>query len=413
MSTSSSFTSSITQKVGGKTAKEASLNPKGKDILAILIFLGGLAFFITLINQPDRAWSCYLIGFFYFTSLALGGLFFTALQHITHAEWSVSLRRFSEALTAFLPYAFGMGVLFLLFGAEILYSWLIPSQVALDPLLQHKEPYLNSSFLWIRWLVFFGLWILLARFIVRPSLEQEGKGESYKAINLSAKVVKPSVLFIIFFGLSYFFFSVDALMSLEPHWFSTIFGVYTFSGLFQSTLAFLILLIVYQTRKNNELNAYINENHLHDLGKFLFSFTIFWAYIAFSQYMIIWYANLPEETIFFLPRSQGSWAYVSLSLLVFKFMVPFLALLPRWAKRNSTHLVAVSILILIMQYVDLYWLVYPYYSGEEVIFSFSEIFIFIGFLGLFLLSIHRFLHQNSLIPYKDPGLKKSMEHHVL
>ena len=389
-----------------------SLNPKGEDIYSILMLLGGLAFIVTLINQPDRAWSSYLIGFFYFTSLALGGLFFTAVQHVTSAKWSVSLRRFSEALTAFLPYALMAGVVFLIFGVHTLYPWLHPGHVDSDSLLKHKEPYLNSTFLWLRWILFFSLWILFARLIIAPSLKQGDKNGKVSKKWVS-KMVPPSVLFLLFFALSYSLFSIDALMSLEPHWFSTIFGVYTFAGLFQSTMAFVILFILAKMRKNQELNSYVNANHLHDLGKFLFAFTIFWAYIAYSQYMLIWYANLPEETIFFLPRSQGSWVYISLSLLVFKFIVPFLALLPRWAKRHPVHLGAVSLLVLVMQYLDVYWLVYPYYNQEKVVLSVSEILIFIGFLGLFLFVTHRFLKKNSLVPYQDPRLKESQRHHVL
>ena len=440
---------SKSNKINSKSILD-SLNPKGVDIYAILMFVGGITFLITLINQPERAWSSYLVSFFYFTSLALGGLFFTALQHVVRASWSVSIRRFCESLTAFLPFAFLSALVFLLFGTSLLYEWLSPEHVSHDPLLQHKAPYLNRSFLWVRWVIFFGLWLFFTRLIVGSSsksnkedseikeeLKREGLKikELKKAGTLKAKGSKAeegateqskvkegkfllkrlrfSVIFLLIFTFSYSLFSIDALMSLEPHWFSTIFGIYTFSGLFQSTVAFIILLIVYKMKKNKELNNFINENHLHDLGKFLFTFTIFWAYIAFSQYMLIWYANLPEETVFFLSRLKGSWAYLSLFLLIFKFIVPFLVLLPRWAKRSPTHLSAVSILILIMQYIDIYWIVYPHYSKERVMISTSEVFIFIGFLGLFLFSIHRFLNRNSLVPYRDLKLKESIEHHVV
>ena len=217
--------------------------------------------------------------------------------------------------------------------------------------------------------------------------------------------------FILFFALSYSLFSVDLLMSLEPHWFSTIFGVYCFSGLFQSSLAFMILMCLFCQSKG-WVTGLLTIEHVHDLAKLLKGFTVFWAYIAFSQFMLIWYANLPEETIFFLHRSHDNWMNISLSLIIFKFIVPFACLLPRWAKRTPYHLVIVCSLILIMQYVDLYWIVYPNYK-ESPTFSWLEPGIFLGFLGLFLSSIAGFLNRNNLIPIKDPRLHESINHHVI
>ncbi|MCB0362718.1 MAG: molybdopterin oxidoreductase, partial [Bdellovibrionales bacterium] len=321
-----------------------------KTIYSIFMFLGLAAFVVTLITDRERAWHAYLVGLFYFLSISLGGLFFVAIQHLTKAGWSVNIRRLVEALVAFLPYAFGLGVL-LLFGAYQLYEWLDMEMVANDALLSHKSAYLNLPFFLVRFVAFFGLWLLFSKVLIGRSLQQDKTGD----VGLTHRILPWSVAFIPVFALSYTFFGFDTLMSLEPHWFSTIFGVYTFAGLFQSTMAVTILLILYLHRKGL-LKSVVNENHLHDLGKFLFAFTVFWAYIAFSQYMLIWYANLPEETIFYLPRVEHSWLFVSLSLLIFKFIVPFLALLPRWAKRTPAHLAAVSILILVMQYVDIYWL---------------------------------------------------------
>lgn len=378
-----------------------------KTITISLGFIGLLAFVLTLINNPQRAWMAYLIPLFYFTSLALGGLFFTAIQHITKAGWSVNVRRVSESFTAFLPLAAIAGVIFL-FGAPEIYKWLKPAYVAADPLLIHKQPYLNFPFFIIRTVLFFGLWIWFAKVIVGRSLAQDTSGDE----SLTHKQIKTSIGFILVFALSYSFFSVDLLMSVEPHWFSTIFGVYCFAGLFQSSLAFMIITLIY-LRKKGLLDKYVTTDHLHDLGKFLFAFTVFWAYIGFSQYMLIWYANLPEETIFIIPRSEHAWAYVSIFLLIGKFIVPFFALLPRWAKRNPTHLVAVSVLILIMQYVDLYWLVYPAFFEEKLVFSLPEILIFLGFGGLFVFSVARFLGRNKLLAQKDPRIGESMHHHVV
>ena len=160
------------------------------------------------------------------------------------------------------------------------------------------------------------------------------------------------------------------------------------------------------------LNGLVNENHLHDLGKYLKGFSVFYAYIGFSQFMLIWYANLPEETFFYLNRAAGGWMIASWSLLIFKFAVPFLLLLPRWAKRTPAHLVAVSVLVLFMEYIDIHWLVYPNFTMEEYLFSWQEVGVFLGFFGLFLWTVTGFLSRHSIVPIRDPRLEESIHHHV-
>ena len=378
-----------------------------KTIGAAMLFLGLITFGVMLMRDKERAWHAYLAGYFYFAALALGGLFFASIQFLTKAGWSVNIRRFSECLTAYLPVA-GLGAVILFAAGPNLYEWLDKATVAADPLLQHKEGYLNQTFFWIRTLLFFGLWMFFAAKLVGGSVAQDKSGDE----NITKRSVGYSIGFLLTFAISFSLFSVDLLMSLEPHWFSTIFGVYCFAGLFQSTLATMILLIIYSMKKGY-LKGVVDENHLHDLGKFLFAFTVFWAYIAFSQFMLMWYANMPEETIFFIPRMTGSWTYVSLGLIIFKFVVPFLALLPRWAKRTPNHLAAVSILILATAYLDLYWLIYPTYNEEQVVFGLPEILIWGGFAGAFMLSIFRFLGKNNMVPVKDPRISESLHHHVV
>jgi len=372
-----------------------------------MMFLGLIAFLMTLYKDPSRAWHSYLTSFFYMMSLALGGLFFTAIQHVTNAGWSVNVRRISESFMAFLPMGFVLGIVFL-FGAPQIYSWLDPAAVAQDPLLQHKSGYLNQTFFWIRFVGFFVVWIVLSKLMVGNSLKQDETGDE----SLTVKNVKISVIGILVFALTYSFFSVDTIMALEAHWFSTIFGVYAFSGLFQSTVALMILIALYLIKKG-QLKGIVTMDHMHDLGKFLFGFTVFWAYIAFSQFMLIWYANLPEETFFFVPRSTGSWAWVSVALIVFKFIVPFFALLPKWAKRTPNHLSMVCYLILIMQYIDIFWVVYPHYDEHSVALGLPEILMFLGFMGVFLYTITRFLSKHSVVAFRDPRKHESDHHHVV
>lgn len=378
-----------------------------KTIYAILIFVGFAGFVVGLINNQERAWHAYLVAMFYFVSLGLGGVFFTALQYITSAGWSVTVRRFSESFSAFLPIGGAMAVVYMIFGAPHVYEWLNAAVVAKDELLQHKAPYLNAPFFWIRIVGFFAIWIFFARKLVGNSVQQDKTGDE----SLTTRSTKPAIIFVLLFALSYSLFAIDTLMSLNPHWFSTIYGVYCFGGMFQTTMASMILVSIYFMNKG-QLQGFVDENHLHDLGKFLFAFTVFWAYIAFSQYMLMWYANLPEETTFYIPRSQGSWLWVSIALLVFKFVVPFFALLPRWAKRSPTHLAAVCCLILVMQFVDIYWLVYPQFNEHEPVFGLTEILSFCGALGLFIFATTRFLSQNSIVAYRDPRLHEAIHHHV-
>jgi hypothetical protein len=384
------------------------LDPKVKTALAALACIGGVLLAIGFMVDRERAWHAYLVSFFYFTCLAMGGLFFTAIQHMASAGWSVNIRRLAEALTAFIPYLIVLGLPIVFFAGKDLYLWLDADVVAADPILTGKAAYLNKTFFAIRFVLFAGAWTFFAKKIVGFSLQQDNDGKE----EWTALALKWSVIFVLVFALSFSFFSVDFLMSLEPHWFSTIFGIYCFAGMFQSTLALLCLISMYVMHKG-WARGLVTIEHVHDLAKYTKAFTVFWAYIAFSQFMLIWYANLPEETIFYIHRSHGGWLYISVGLIVFRFVVPFLALLPRWAKRTPSHLASVCVLILVMQYVDLYWLVYPNYSNEFVAFSWMEIGAFVGFLGGFGLVVTQFLTKYNLLPIKDPRKAESINHHVV
>ena len=384
------------------------ISARFKTIYSVLMFLGLAVFLVGLKQSQERAWASYLIGFFYFTSLSLGGIFFTCLQHVTHAGWSVNIRRFSESMSAFLPYAFVLGLIFLFTGSGKLYEWLDASYMMNDPMLAKKASYLNGTFFAVRILLFFSIWLVLKNRIIGQSLRQDETGDA----NITNKLVPWSIAFLLLFALSYTLFSVDTIMSLDPHWYSTMFGVYCFAGLFQASLAMMILITLW-VRQKGLVNAFVKADHLHDLGKYLKAFTVFMAYIGFSQFMLIWYANLPEETHFFLHRAHGGWMGITLSLLVFKFIVPFLLLLPMKNKRSVAHLTLVSILILVMEYVDLYWLIYPNLKGgDHIMFGIWEVGVFVGFLGAFMFAVSRFLAKNSLIPMNDPRRGESMVHHV-
>ncbi len=379
-----------------------------QQITSLFIFTGFVAGVLSLLlGFENRMWHAYLVNYVYFLLMAVGGLFFISLHHVCKAGWSANVRRLAEALPAYLPWA-ALLMLPLLWGAFSLYDWLDPQKILKDPLLQHKRPYLNFPFFLIRVGLFLGGWWFFFKKLVGFSLKQDKDGD----MRWTHKSLKCSIMFLFFFAFSLSFFSVDFLMSLDAHWFSTIFGVYVFAGLFQSVFAATILLAATLLKLNSSYRSLIKPDHFHDMGKFLFAATVFWAYIAFSQYMLIWYANLPEETTFFLYRSQGWWAWVSVSLIVGKFILPFLVLLPRESKRNLSILVPVAVFILLMQWIDLYWLIYPHFDPKIPRWGVLELALFLGFLGLFLKSVFLFLSQHPVIPLKDPMAKESSSHHV-
>jgi len=259
----------------------------------------------------------------------------------------------------------------------------------------------------LRLIVFGALAIIFAKLMVGNSLKQDQNGDE----SLTTKNTALGVAYTLIFAITFSIFSVDLLMSLLPTWYSTIYGVYTFAGSIQSTFALLILIMLYMKNKGF-ITGYVTIEHVHDVAKFLKGFTVFWAYIAFSQFMLIWYANIPEETEFYLMRAQGGWMVISMSLLILKFIVPFLALLPRGAKRNEGHLVLVCALVLIMQYVDIYWLVYPTFFDNHVVFGFYEVALLAGFVGIFMLTVMKFYQTHSLVAIKDPRMHESVNHHV-
>jgi hypothetical protein len=370
------------------------------------IAIGALTFILGFIKDPQRMWQAYLTSYFFFACLAIGGLFFAAVNHVVRSGWSVSVRRMVESFTAFIPFVL-LGAMVLLFGIKHLYPWADAQRVAEDAILQSKAAYLNVPFTALRWFIFAGAMFWFAKAIVGNSLEQDKTGNE----ELTNKNLGLSVKFLVVFALGFTLFSMDLFMTLSPYWYSTIFGIYTFAGMFQSTMAALILIMMF-VRKHGLIKGYITDEHQHDVAKFLKGFTVFWAYIAFSQFMLIWYANIPEETEFYILRAHGGWIYVSFGLLIFRFIVPFLSLLPKAAKRSTTHLAVICILILAMQYLDIYWLVYPNFNDNHVVFSLWEVGMFLGFGGLFLLSVQKFLSSNSLVPLKDPRLHECVNHTV-
>lgn len=378
--------------------------PRTWKVTFYILAAVGLASFVTaLCTDPTRAWYNYLIGYFYWMSISLFGAFFTAIHHATGAQWSTPVRRLAEGMSSFLLVAAGL-LFVLFFGLHHLYEWTHLEEVAHDAILKGKSGYLNTPFFIIRSVVGMGIWAGFAWYFCKKSIAQDASG----AIPITKQLIKASVIFLPLFALSFTMASFDDIMSVEPHFFSTIFGVYQFASLFNTGVTTLTIITILLMQRGL-LNGLVTEHHVHDLAKWMFAFTVFWAYIAFSQYMLIWYANLPEETFFFMKRQTHGWGVIGIALAFMKFIIPFFLLIGKWAKVKMNYILTVATLMLIASWVDLYWNVAPAFV-ENARFGWQEIGIFAGFVGLFGLVVSRFYSHHPLVPIKDPYLLDGVNH---
>src|SRR5215207_3145325 len=345
---------------------------------AACALLGAVACAILGAANPKQFFFSWLVSFLFFLSLALGALFFVLIQYAAQGEWGIVLRRIGETIFATVPV---MAALFLpvLLGLHDLYLWSVPGAAEHDALLQWKAPFLNVPFFLIRAALYFGMWSVIALVYYRGSRGQDVTGDP----KVSARLRRLAGPAIIVLALTQSFASIDWIMSLTPHWYSTIFGVYFFAGSFVGFIALLSVVAV-AMRRARLLDSVISAEHLHDVGKFLFAFTAFWAYIGFSQFFLMWYANLPEETIWYQARLQGSWKAVSILLMVGHFGVPFLYLMGRAVKRRSSTLAIGGVWLLGMHFVDLYWQVMPTLHPEGVRPSALDVAAFVAVGGCFL-----------------------------
>ncbi len=353
-------------------------------------------------SNPKQFFFSWLVSFLFFLSLALGGLFFVLIQYATQGGWGIVLRRIGETIFALLPV---MAVLFLplLLGLRDLYSWAVPGAAEHDALLRWKAPYLNVPFFLIRAAIYFAVWTFMALLYYRGSRGQDVTGDPAVSARLR-RLAGPAIIVL---AVTQTFASIDWIMSLTPHWYSTMFGVYFFAGSFVGFIALLSVLAA-AMRQAGLLETVISAEHLHDMGKLLFAFTSFWAYIAFSQFFLIWYANLPEETIWYRARLEGSWEGVSLLLMAGHFGVPFFYLMGRDVKRRGWTLAIGGTWLLAMHFVDLYWQVMPTLHPEGVRPSPLDVAAFIAVGGCFVAAAGWLMRRQALVPLRDPRLAESL-----
>ncbi|NOX66989.1 MAG: quinol:cytochrome C oxidoreductase [Chlorobi bacterium] len=339
----------------------------------------------------------------FLTSVGLGALFFVALEHLVGAVWSTPFRRIFEILSAVLL-ILPLVALPIFFHVHDIFHWTHTDVVAVDEILQQKSPYLNMTFFTIRIIVYFAIWIIFYWLLIRNSKKQD-KTKDQKITRINARI---SAVFMPIFAFTITFSSIDWLMSLEPHWFSTIFGVYYFSGTVVVSLAVGTLLVIWLNEKGLLVKG-IKKDHYYSLGALLFAFINFWAYIAFSQYLLIWYANLPEETFWFIQKWEGSWMIFSIIFLIVHFGVPYFGLLSQPSKMDPKRLKFMSAWLIFAHIMDLYWIVMPTFSPDSFVFGWIEIgFIILG-IGIVMVVFYFKARNTNLVAIGDPKLQRGID----
>ncbi|QXD15962.1 hypothetical protein GQ464_003155 [Rhodocaloribacter litoris] len=375
------------------------------------VLIGAALLVVSLVGwavDPRQFYFSYLVGWVFCVSLALGALYFVVIQHLTKARWSVVVRRIPEALTWAFP-ILALLAIPILIGMHDLFHWthhelIDPESPAYDPVLAGKAPYLNVPFFIGRLVFYFAVWTLVAYRLYTRSIRQDVTGDP----EIPALQRKTSAWGLALMAVTTAFASYDLLMSLDPHWFSTIFGVYFFGGAFLAAFAFITLSAILLQR-GGMLGRTVTAEHYHDLGKFMFGFTVFWAYIAFSQYMLIWYGNLPEETVWYRHRLEHGWEAHSAVLLFGHFVIPFWALISRTAKRIPALMAFMSVWVLVLHWFDYHWIAMPVLHPEQAGFHWLDFTCWLGLFALtFGLCFYR-LSRHSLVPERDPYLARSIE----
>lgn len=401
----------------------------GNTLSMGLFVLGAIGLAVAAIGavtQPmglRQALAGYHIGAMSVLAVCLGAMFWVLVFHLTQAGWSATLRRQFENVMSLTPIAVVMVLPVLaieLLNGGILFAWMNPDVVAGDPLYEEKSVYFTFGvggapwFFILRAVIYAVVLTVISRKLWGYSVEQDRTGDK----TLSNRAQATSAWGMLLFALTTAFLAFDWLMTLDYRFFSTMWGVYYFAGCAFASVS-LLTLVLALLRRSGRLRGLVTVEHFHDLGKLMFGFTVFWAYIAFSQYFLIWYSNIPEETSFFLARKEGGWEHLSALLVWGHFLVPFFILLWRWVRRSPGALAVIAVWLLVMQVADLYWVVRPMVflrgmPGVEDPVQIGRLWLdlapIVGVTAIFGGLLVRKIYSGVLIPVHDPRLPEALHH---
>jgi hypothetical protein len=380
--------------------------------ISVLISLGMFYFIDT--RQPEIGFRAffhsYLANFMYCLSICLGALFFVMVQHLTRASWSAALRRIAELLAVTIPW---WSLLFLPILAMVLftsspalYAWNLGRGEGLGDMVEAKLVYLNPGFFAARTIVYFAVFCTAAWVYFNLSRRQDETGDT----TITLKLQRYAGPFIMLFALAINFAAFDWMMSTDAAWFSTIYGVYLFAASMLSFFAVMIL-SCFLLQRSGRLEKLVTVEHFHDLSKFQFGFIVFWAYIAFSQFLLYWYGNIPEETVWYKERMTHGWEIVGLLLIVFHFAVPFLGTVSRHVRRNKTVMAGWAGLILVMHWMDFMFLIMPNVGSVSAMLVLGHLLCWIGMASIFLALVLIRVGDTPLVALKDPWLPESLAYH--
>ena len=379
-----------------------------RNTAVLLLGVGAITAIYGVTAAPERTWPNLLLNGFYITSVGVSAMFFLATQRATGARWSASLRRVPEAFLSILPLAAAL-MLALFFGRHVLYSWSNPGALAAETAIAGKLRYLQPSWVFTRMVIVLVAWMVFAWLFRRTSIRQDKHPEL--GLVLHEKLTRYAVAFIPVFALTLTVAAFDWLISADPRWFSTMYAVYVFAGTFVEGIAAITLAVVL-LKESGPMRDAVSDRQLHDLGKMLFAFSTFWAYIWVCQYLLIWYSNIPEEVTHYLTRTSGAWIYLFALNLIVNWVVPFLVLLSVRAKCTGKVLKSIAVLLLCGHWLDLYLLVMPSVWKAPRI-GFTELAIPGGCVALLFLVFVRTLNKAALVPVNDPILAFERAHGVV
>lgn len=395
---------------------EFIFSKRAKITFSVLMIIGLIAAVTGFIgdhsDHHNRFWANIFVNGFFFFAISLGALFFLALQYATEASYMVVLKRVIEGISQYIFIGSAILIVFFLAGTfhlHHIYHWMDPEVYNIDSekydaIIAGKAAYLNQPFFWLRTLLYLGVWCFFARLFRKRSLQEDAEGGT----KLHFKNMTSAAIFLVFFAFTSSTAAWDWIMSIDTHWFSTLFGWYVFSGIWVSAMIFLVLTTIYL--KNKGFLPHVNDSHIHDVGKWMFAISFLWTYLWFSQFMLIWYSNIPEEVTYYITRiNHYKWLFFGVFFT--NFLFPMVILMSRDTKRSIGYLIFVGIIIFIGHWLDVFLMITPGTLGH-LEFGFMEVGMFLGFLGLFLYVVFNAFTKAPMTVKNHPFLDESKHLHI-